>query len=108
LAAQAAVGRSVPLQLQAGEGWRAGRRAAGIADALRRVGVDVAPEDSSTTPGLLVSPPGELPGGTGPDLTPVLTVHAGPADQDRDMDETLAAIASPPAPSAPTEPATPA
>jgi hypothetical protein len=95
LAAQTAVGRSVPLQLQAGEGWRAGRRAAGIAESLRRVGVDVAPEESTTTPGLLVAPPGEISGATGPDLTPVLTVHAGIADKDRDMDETLAEIAAP-------------
>lgn len=95
LAAQAAVGRSVPLKLEAGEGWRAGRRAAGIADSLRRVGVDVAPEDSTTAAGLLFTPPGEITGGTGPDLTPVLTVHAGAADRDRDMDETLAEIAAP-------------
>ena len=94
LAAQAAVGRSVPLKLEAGEGWRAGRRAAGIAESLRRVGVDVAPEDSTTPAGLLFTPPGEVPG-SGPDLTPVLTVHAGPADRDRDMDETLAEIAAP-------------
>ncbi|GAA3163534.1 hypothetical protein GCM10010531_14400 [Blastococcus jejuensis] len=98
MAAQAAMGRSVPLQLQAGEGWRAGRRAAGIADSLRRVGVDVAPEDSDTPAGLLFAPPGEVTGGTGPDLTPVLTVHAGPADRDRDMDETLAVITAPAAP----------
>jgi Kef-type K+ transport system membrane component KefB len=95
LAAQAAVGRSVPLLLQAGEGWRAGRRAAGIAESLRRVGVVVAPEDSTTPAGLLFTPPEEGPGGTGPDLTPVLTVHAGSADRDRDMDETLAEIAAP-------------
>jgi Kef-type K+ transport system membrane component KefB len=95
LAAQAAVGRSVPLKLEAGEGWRAGRRAAGIADSLRRVGVEVAPEDSTTPAGLLFTPPGEITGGTGPDLTPVATVHAGPADRDRDMDETLAVIAAP-------------
>jgi Kef-type K+ transport system membrane component KefB len=94
LAAQAAVGRSVPLKLEAGEGWRAGRRAAGIADSLRRVGVEIAPEDSVTPAGLLFTPPGEITG-TGPDLTPVLTVHAGPADRDRDMDETLAEIAAP-------------
>jgi hypothetical protein len=94
LAAQAAVGRSVPLQLQAGEGWRAGRRAAGIADSLRRVGVQVAPEDSAAPAGLLFTPPGEV-GGSGPDLTPVLTVHAGAADRDRDMDETLAGTAAP-------------
>lgn len=98
MAAQAAMGRSVPLQLQAGEGWRAGRRAAGIADSLRRVGVDIAPEDSDTPAGLLFTPPGEVTGGTGPDLTPVLTVHAGPADRDRDMDETLAVITAPAAP----------
>jgi len=30
------------------------------------------------------------------DLTPVLTVHAGQADSDRDMDETLAGIAAGP------------
>jgi hypothetical protein len=95
LAAQAAVGRSVPLKLEAGEGWRAGRRAAGIADTLRRVGVEIAPEDSTTPAGLLLTPPGELPSATGPDLTPVLTVHAGPADRDRDMDETLAEITAP-------------
>ena len=95
LAAQAAVGRSVPLKLEAGEGWRAGRRAAGIAESLRRVGVEVAPEDSTTPAGLLFTPPGEITGGSGPDLTPVLTVHAGPADRDRDMDETLAEIAAP-------------
>jgi Kef-type K+ transport system membrane component KefB len=95
LAAQTAVGRAVPLQLQAGEGWRAGRRAASIAESLRRVGVEVAPEDSVTTPGLLVAPPGEISGATGPDLTPVVTVYAGSADSDRDMDETLAGIAAP-------------
>ncbi len=95
LAAQAAVGRSVPLKLEAGEGWRAGRKAAGIAESLRRVGVEVAPEDSTTPAGLLFTPPGEITGGSGPDLTPVLTVHAGPADRDRDMDETLAEIAAP-------------
>ena len=49
----------------------------------------------SATPGLLVAPPGEIPGHTGPDLTPVLTVHAGTTDKDRDMDETLAEIAAP-------------
>lgn len=95
LAAQAALGRSVPLQLQAGESWRAGRRAAEIAASLRRVGVDVAPEDSTATAGLVFAPPGEMPGGSGPDLTPLLTVHAGPADRDRDLDETLAGIAAP-------------
>jgi hypothetical protein len=95
LAAQAAVGRAVPLQLQAGEGWRAGRRAAGIADSLRRVGVEVAPEEAASPAGLLFTPPGEVSGGSGPDLTPVLTVHAGAADRDRDMDETLAGIAAP-------------
>jgi hypothetical protein len=95
LAAQTAVGRSVPLKLEAGEGWRAGRRAAGIAESLRRVGVDVAPEDSVAPAGLLFTPPGEISGATGPDLTPVATVHAGPADRDRDMDETLAEIAAP-------------
>jgi hypothetical protein len=95
LAAQAAVGRSVPLQLQAGEGWRAGRRAAGIAESLRKVGVDVAPEDSETPASLLFTPPGEMSGPTGPDLTPIATVHAGPADSDRDLDETLAEIAAP-------------
>ena len=31
------------------------------------------------------------------ELTPVLTVHAGVADRDRDMDETLAGISSGPA-----------
>lgn len=101
LAAQAAVGRSVPLQLQAGEGWRAGRRAAGIADSLRRVGVEIAPEDSTTPAGLVFAPPGEITGGSGPDLTPVLTVHAGPSDRDRDMDETLAEIAAPAGPAVP-------
>jgi Kef-type K+ transport system membrane component KefB len=95
LAAQTAVGRALPLQLRAGVGWRAGRRAAGIAESLRRVGVHVAPEDAATPAGLLFTPPGEITGGSGPDLTPVLTVHAGPADRDRDMDETLAEIAAP-------------
>jgi hypothetical protein len=95
LAAQVAVGRSVPLQLEAGAGWRAGRRAAGLAESLRRVGVEVAPEGSTATAGLLVAPHGELLGGVGADLTPVLTVHAGPADRDRDLDETLAEIAAP-------------
>ena len=47
-----------------------------------------------TPAGLLFTPPGEV-SGSGPDLTPVLTVHAGPPDRDRDMDETLAEIAAP-------------
>ena len=57
--------------------------------------MEVAPEESTTPAGLLFTPPGEITGGSGPDLTPVLTVHAGPADRDRDMDETLAEIAAP-------------
>jgi Kef-type K+ transport system membrane component KefB len=97
LAAQASMGRAVPLQLRAGEGWRAGRRAAGVAEGLRRVGVDIAAEeDPGALPSLLVVPAGTPPVGAAEDLTPVLTVHAGTADSDRDMDETLAGIAAGP------------
>jgi Kef-type K+ transport system membrane component KefB len=97
LAAQASMGRSVPLQLRAGEGWRAGRRASGVAEGLRRVGVDVAAEDApEALPSLLVAPAGVPTETAAADLTPVLTVHAGQADSDRDMDETLAGIATGP------------
>jgi hypothetical protein len=97
LAAQASIARSVPLQLRAGEGWRAERRAAGVADGLRRVGVTIAPEDApEALPSLLVAPAGVPTEAAAADLTPVLTVHAGQVDTDRDMDETLAGIAAGP------------
>ncbi|MGX5656328.1 cation:proton antiporter domain-containing protein [Geodermatophilus nigrescens] len=91
LAAHAALGRSAPLQLRAGEGRRGLRR--GVADSLRKAGVTVEPE-STALPSLLVAP---ADAGTVPpadDLTPILLVHAGTADADRDMDETLAGIAA--------------
>ncbi|MGY1605151.1 cation:proton antiporter [Geodermatophilus sp. SYSU D00815] len=95
-AAQAALGRSTPLQLRGGSGWRAERRAAAVADSLRRAGLTVAPEDPAVLPSLLVVPAGTAAGGTAHDLTPVLTVHAGAADSDRDLEETLAEIAAGP------------
>jgi hypothetical protein len=98
LAAQASMGRSVPLQLQSGDGRRAERRAAGVTDTLRRAGVVVAAEDEpGDLPSLLVTPAGTAAGASH-DLTPVLVVHAGTADSDRDMDETLAGISSGTAP----------
>jgi hypothetical protein len=97
LAAQASMGRSVPLQLRAGDGWRAERRAAGVAEGLRRAGVVVATDDATALPSLLVAPAGAPTGGAAQELTPVLTVHAGTADSDRDMDETLAGISAGPA-----------
>lgn len=97
LAAQASLGRAVALQLQAGDGWRAERRAAGVTDTLRRAGVLVAEEETGALPSLLVTPAGAaVP--PSDDLTPVLVVHAGTADSDRDMDETLAGISSGAAP----------
>jgi Kef-type K+ transport system membrane component KefB len=97
LAAQASMARSVPLQLRAGDGWRAERRAAGVAEGLRRVGVLLAPDDEQGgLPSLLVAPAGAPTDTAAADLTPVLTVHAGTADSDRDMDETLAGIAAGP------------
>ncbi|WP_409329010.1 cation:proton antiporter [Trujillonella humicola] len=98
LAAQASMGRSVPLLLQAGDGRRAERRAAGVADSLRRAGVLVVPdEEADALPSLLVAPAGAAVTSSD-DLTPVLVVHAGTADSDRDMDETLAGISSGAAP----------
>ncbi|MGY1770738.1 cation:proton antiporter [Blastococcus sp. SYSU D00813] len=98
LAAQASMGRSVALQLQAGDGWRAERRAAGVTDTLRRAGVLVAAEEEAgALPSLLVAPAGAAVTASD-DLTPVLVVHAGTADSDRDMDETLAGISSGAAP----------
>jgi Kef-type K+ transport system membrane component KefB len=98
LAAQASIGRAVPLQLQAGDGRRAERRAAGVADSLRRAGVLVAAEETADgLPALVVAPAGAAVPASG-DLTPVLTVHAGAADRDRDLDETLAVISSGAAP----------
>ncbi|WP_197028863.1 cation:proton antiporter [Blastococcus sp. URHD0036] len=92
LAAQASLGRAVPLQLQAGDGRRAERRAAGVGETLRRAGVTVAGDDEpDTLPSLVVAPAG-LPVPASAELTPVLVVHAGPADSDRDLDETLASI----------------
>ena len=92
LAAQASLGRTVPLQLQAGDGRRAERRAAGVGETLRRAGVTVMGDDEpDTLPSLLVAPAG-LPVPASAELTPVLVVHAGPADSDRDLDETLASI----------------
>src|SRR5207248_2674527 len=73
------------------------RRGWGVAEGLRRVGVPVAPEDAAETlPSLLVAPAGVPTDMAAADLTPVLTVHAGQADSDRDMDETLAGIAAGP------------
>jgi Kef-type K+ transport system membrane component KefB len=90
LAAQAALGRSVALQLQGGNGWRAGRRAAGVVESLRRSGVLVAAEDQTeVSPSLLVLPAGAP---APDDAIPRLVVHAGTADSDRDLDETLAGI----------------
>jgi hypothetical protein len=97
LAAQASMGRSVPLQLRAGEGWRAGRRVSGVAEGLRRAGVTVAEdEDPAALPSLMVAPAGVPTEMADADLTPVHTVHAGIAASDRDMDETLAGIAAGP------------
>jgi K+:H+ antiporter len=97
LAAQAAMARSVPLQLRAREGWRAGRRVTGLAEGLRRVGVAVADvDDPAALPSLLVAPAGSPTDEAAAELTPVLTVHAGAADSDRDLEETLAGIAAGP------------
>jgi hypothetical protein len=97
LAAQASMARSVPLQLRSGEGWRAERRAAGVAEGLRRAGVVVEAEEApEALPSLLVAPAGAPTDTAVADLTPVLTVHAGQADSDRDMDETLAGISAGP------------
>jgi Kef-type K+ transport system membrane component KefB len=92
LAAFAALGRAVPLQLR-GDGRRGVRR--GVADVLRKAGVPVEAE-TATLPALLVAPAGAGPVPDADDLTPILLVHAGPADSDRDMDETLAGIAGRP------------
>ncbi|MGY1616687.1 cation:proton antiporter [Geodermatophilus sp. SYSU D00691] len=94
LAAQAALGRSIPLELRAGEGWRAERRAANVTESLRRAGVVVSEEQPAPLPSLVVAPAGTTPEGAAHDLTPVLTVHAGTADSDRDLEETLAGIAA--------------
>jgi hypothetical protein len=96
LAAQTALGRSVPLQLRSAEdGRRAGRRAAGVADTLRRSGVDIAPDESDLLASLVVA---GMHNPVDDELTPVIRVHAGLADRDRDMDETLAGISAGPAP----------
>ncbi|SEO58237.1 cation:proton antiporter [Trujillonella endophytica] len=91
LAAQASIGRAVPLQLQAGDGRRAERRAAGVGESLRRAGVLVADDEQTAIPSLVVTPAG-VPVPPSDELTPVLVVHASNADRDRDMDETLASI----------------
>jgi len=98
LAAQTSIGRSVPLQLRAGDGWRAERRAAGVAESLRRVGVDVAPNQAEDRmPVLVVAPAGKaIDGAAAQELTPVLTVYAGTADRDRGMEETLARLTAQP------------
>ncbi|MGY1739095.1 cation:proton antiporter [Geodermatophilus sp. SYSU D00684] len=93
LAAHAAVGRRVPLQLRAAEGRRGVRR--NVADSLRKAGVEIAAE-TETLPALLLAPAGAGPVPAADDLTPILLVHAGTADSDRDMDETLAGIAARP------------
>ena len=94
LAAHAALGRSAPLQLRAGDGRRGVRR--NVADSLRKAGVSVEPEGTAL-PSLLVVPAGAGAPATADDLTPILLVHAGTADADRDMDETLAGLAAGPA-----------
>jgi hypothetical protein len=93
LAAHASLGRSAPLQLRVGEGRRGLRR--NVADSLRRAGVVVAAE-TQTLPSLVVAPAGVGSVADADDLTPILLVHAGRADSDRDMDETLAGIAARP------------
>ncbi len=98
LAAQTSMGRSVALQLQSGDGRRAERRAAGVTETLRRSGVLVAAEDEpGALPALVVAPAGTAAPASD-DLTPVLVVHAGTADSDRDLDETLAGISGGSAP----------
>jgi hypothetical protein len=90
LAASTSLGRAVPLQLREAEGRRGLKRS--VTDGLRKAGVRV--ETGTTTlPSLLVAPAdaGRVPAAD--DLTPILLVHAGRADSDRDMDETLAGIA---------------
>jgi Kef-type K+ transport system membrane component KefB len=95
LAALTALGRSAPLQLRAGdEGRRAGRRAAGVAEALRRTGVEIVADDDDVLAALVVTGDAEP---VEDQLTPVIRVHAGLADRDRDMDETLAGISAGPA-----------
>ena len=94
LAAHAALGRSAPLQLRAGDGRRGVQR--NVADSLRKAGVSVEPEGTAL-PSLLVVPAGAGAPATADDLTPILLVHAGTADADRDMDETLAGLAAGPA-----------
>jgi hypothetical protein len=93
LAAAASLGRSVPLQLREADGRRGPRR--GVTDGLRKAGVQVEAV-STTLPALLVAPAGAGPVAGADDLTPILLVHAGGADSDRDMDETLAGIAGRP------------
>ncbi|WP_199522334.1 cation:proton antiporter [Geodermatophilus marinus] len=100
LAAQAALGRAVPLRLRSGgDGWRAGRRAAGVAEGLRRAGVPVLDDAGAgeALPALVVAPAGAPAGAEADLLTPVLHVHAGQADRDRDLEETLAGLTTGPA-----------
>jgi Kef-type K+ transport system membrane component KefB len=90
LAASTSLGRTVPLQLREADGRRGLKRS--VTDGLRKAGVRV--ETGTTTlPSLLVAPAGAGLVPAADDLTPILLVHAGRADSDRDMDETLAGIA---------------
>jgi Kef-type K+ transport system membrane component KefB len=104
LAAQLAVGRTGTLQLESGAGWRASRRVGAVAESLRRRGVPVQVTADDAEPGssaaLQVRPAGDRLPDPDPDGRPTLWVHAGTADSDRDLDETLAAIDGTEAPQA--------
>ncbi|MDQ4039371.1 MAG: cation:proton antiporter [Actinomycetota bacterium] len=94
VAAGAALARGGTLLVAAAHGWRAERRVASTVQSLTRAGVPARAWEGDTPVGLRV-----LPTGTGEDGTSGSTAHArvhpGSEDTDRDVAETIAAIAAP-------------
>ncbi|MDQ3734197.1 MAG: cation:proton antiporter [Actinomycetota bacterium] len=93
VAAGAALARGGTLLVGASEGWRAERRVASTVAALSKAGIPAGPWDDEGQVGLRVMPSdGE---DVGSSSTPQAWLHPGSEDADRDLAETIAAIATP-------------
>ena len=95
VATGAALARRGTLLVGASEGWRADRRVASTVQALTRAGVPARPWGDDNQVGLRVMPTGSSGEDGGPASTPQAWVHPGSEDADRDLAETIAAIATP-------------
>ncbi len=97
LAAQVATARSVPLAVVGGDGWRARRQVEGLLEGLQKAGVTAERVTTAPSSGLHLGPAVEDAPAPPADGV-LLTVLAGTADQDRDMQETVADLEPGPPP----------